>query len=76
MEEHMSRVSIFRPYPFEVGEKLHIEDGPRRGDWLVTGCDDRKVTLQCPVTRKEFTWDRFCFQLEKREQEWPATEES
>ncbi|MEN8198945.1 MAG: hypothetical protein ABFR63_02615 [Thermodesulfobacteriota bacterium] len=71
----MSKVTILHPCPFEVGEKLHIEAGPRRGDWLVTGCDERKLTLQCPVSKREFSWDRFCFQIEKREQEWPMRDE-
>lgn len=68
----MNNVTVFRPYSFEVGEKIYIEGGHRKGDWLVTGCDEKKVTLQCPVSKKEFTWDRFCFHLENREQEWPS----
>ena len=28
-------VVVFKPYPFRVGEKLNIEEGPRRGDWEV-----------------------------------------
>lgn len=70
----MSHVTIFHPYAFEVGEKIYIEGGPRRGDWLVTAYDEKKVTLQCPVSKKEFTWDRFCFHLEKRNQDWPSKE--
>lgn len=26
-------VLIFKPYPFEVGQKLHIDGGARSGDW-------------------------------------------
>ena len=39
-------VTMFRPYPFEVGQKIFIEDGPRRGDWEVIGVSERKVTLR------------------------------
>lgn len=28
-------VLIFKPYPFEVGQKLHIDGGARNGDWKV-----------------------------------------
>ena len=30
-------VIIFRPYPFEVGQKIYIAEGPRHGDWEVIG---------------------------------------
>jgi len=66
------RVIFFRPYPFVPGQKIHIEDGPRRGDWLVVGTDERKVTLRCPVSGREFAWDRFCYVTEEREAEFPA----
>jgi hypothetical protein len=66
------RVTIFKPYPFEVGHKIFIEDGPRRGDWEVIGISDRKVKLRCPITSKAFEWDRFCYFAEVREdEEWP-----
>ena len=38
----------FRPYPLEIGHKLFIESGPRRGDWEVIDLSDRKVKLRCP----------------------------
>lgn len=63
-------VTVFTPYPFIIGEKIHISKGPRHGDWIVTGLDDKKVTLQCPVSGKEFSWNRFCYTLDIREQEW------
>jgi len=69
-------VTIFTPYPFTVGEKIHISEGPRHGDWLVAGLDDKKITLRCPVSGKEFCWDRFCYQVETREQEWPQSLET
>jgi len=38
----MERVVFFHQYPFVEGEKLHIQDGPRRGDWVVTAVDEKK----------------------------------
>ena len=69
-EKH--HVTIFEPYPFKTGQKIHIADGPRRGDWEVIGLSDHKVTLRCPVSLREFTWDRFCYVVgESEEQIWP-----
>jgi hypothetical protein len=59
----MDKVVTFRPYPFRVGEKIHIEDGPRRGDWEVVGVSEQKVKLRCPVSHREFEWARFCYRL-------------
>jgi len=56
MDKH--NVVVFRSYPFEVGQKLHIEGGPRNGDWEVIGVSDRKVKLRCPVSLREFEWNR------------------
>ena len=42
------KVAMFRPYPFQAGQKIHIETGPRKGDWEVIGVSDRKVELRCP----------------------------
>jgi len=65
-------VTVFRPYPFTIGEKINISQGPRHGDWIVAGIDDKNVTLQCPVSGKEFSWARFCYTIETKVQEWPA----
>ncbi len=66
------RVLVFEPYPFEVGDKIHIESGHRRGDWLVIGTDEKKVRLRCPVSLRELEWDKFCYFVERREnEEWP-----
>jgi len=66
-------VTRFSPYPFRVGQKIRIADGPRRGDWEVIGVTDRKVSLRCPVSLKELTWDRFCYFVEDHPQvQWPA----
>jgi len=70
-----SAVIIFRPYPFEVGQKVYIEDGPRQGDWEVVAVSDRKVTLRCPFSKREFAWNRFCYFAETREDiPWPHPE--
>ena len=63
MDKH--NVVVFRSYPFEVGQKLHIEGGPRNGDWEVIGVSDRKVKLRCPVSSREFEWNRFCYFVEE-----------
>lgn len=66
------KVVMFRPYPFRVGQKIHIEGGPRGGDWEVVETRRRKVTLRCPVSQRRFEWDRFCYFVEEREGvPWP-----
>lgn len=67
-------VTVFRPYDFRPGQQIRVEEGPRRGDWEVISCSERKVTLRCPVSGREFAWDRFCYLVEEREAEWPAEE--
>jgi hypothetical protein len=65
-------VVVFRPYPFQIGQKIHIETGPRKGDWEVIAVSDRTVKLRCPVSLKEFEWNRFCYFMEDREiDRWP-----
>ena len=65
-EKHMEKqkVAIFKPYPFYEGQKIHIDGGPRNGDWEVIGVTDHKVMLRCPVSFKKFKWDRFCYFVE------------
>ena len=66
------KITFFRLYPFEVGQKIHIHDGPRKGDWEVIGFNDRKVKFRCPVSFREFEWDRFCYFVEERDNsDWP-----
>ena len=66
------KVSIFKPYPFAKGQKIHIDGGPRRGDWEVVAVTERKVTLRCPISFREFEWNRFCYFSEEQEGiEWP-----
>ena len=68
------RITLFRPYPFEVGQKIHIEQGHRRGDWEVIGVSDRKVKLRCPVSLREFEWNRFCYFAEQLDiEQWPQS---
>ena len=65
-------VVFFRPYPFKVGQKLRIEGGARNGDWEVIDATDRKVKLRCPISLREFEWNRFCYFVEARsETVWP-----
>jgi hypothetical protein len=68
-------VFFFKPYPFEVGQKIYIDGGPRKGDWEVIGISDRKVKLRCPISAREFEWNRFCYFAEARKNEqWPHTD--
>jgi hypothetical protein len=66
-----SSVTVFTPYPFTMNEKINISQGSRHGDWIVVGLDEKKVTLRCPVSGKEFCWEHFCYLVETRVQEWP-----
>ena len=68
------QVALFKQYPFEKGQKIHVADGRRRGDWLVVDVDEKKVTLRCPVSGREFSWSRFCYFVEQRQQQWPVDE--
>ncbi len=71
MAEH--EVIVFKEYPFKVGQKIHIVDGFRRGDWLVTGFSERKIQLRCPVSGVEIECDKPFFFAEKRRlPEWPV----
>jgi len=68
-------VLFFDPFPLEVGQKLHINAGPRKGDWEVIGVSEKKVKLRCPVSLREFEWDRFFyFADERNEIQWPQKE--
>ena len=68
-------VVIFKTYPFEKGQKIYIEDGPRRGDWEVIDVSSRKVKLRCPISKREFEWNRFCyFDSTDDESPWPHPE--
>jgi len=65
-------VTIFKPFPLEAGQKIRIVGGKRQGDWEVIKVSETKVTLRCPVSLRQFEWDRFCYHVEERENEvWP-----
>ena len=66
------RVTRFRQYPLAIGQKIHIEDGPRQGDWEVVAADERSVRLRCPLSGKELDVKPFCCLVEERDAEWPA----
>lgn len=66
-------VTVFRPYPFRVGQKINIETGPRKGDWEVVAITNNKVRLHCPFSHREFDWNLFCYVVEERKDvQWPA----
>jgi len=73
-EEANPSYLVFKPYPLQVGHRIFIESGPRRGDWLVIGLSDRKVRLRCPFSGREVEWDRFCHLVEEKRGPWPHPE--
>ena len=65
-------VTLFKAYPFRIGQKIYIQDGPRHGDWEVVGISERKVKLRCPISLREFEWNRFCYLAEEStDSPWP-----
>ena len=67
------QVIVFKEYPLVVGQKIHLEDGFRRGDWLVTGVTDKTIQLRCPVSGREVVWERtFCFAGVSTLAKWPG----
>ena len=71
------KVTIFRPYPFQIGQKIRIEGSRREGDWEITDITERKITLRCPVSNKEYIWDLFCYFAEEKDNApWPNLVES
>jgi hypothetical protein len=71
MSQNTDEITFFSPYPFAEGEKIHIENGPRKGDWEVLEVTDQKIRLRCPVSFREFNWNRFCYFVKKRRAAWP-----
>ena len=66
------KVTMFRPYSFQIGQKIRIEEGRRSGDWEVVGVSEHKVKLRCPISKREFEWTRFCYFVDEREAvQWP-----
>ena len=65
-------VAVFKPYPFKIGQKIRIEDTRRAGDWEIAAIGEHKVTLRCPISKKEFEWTIFCYNVEERKDSpWP-----
>ncbi len=65
------KVTLFKAYPFKEGQKIRIEDSPRSGDWEVIKVTDYKVTLRCPLSKREMVWSRFCYVAEETQMSWP-----
>ena len=59
--------TVFKPYPFKLGQKIKIDGGPRNGDWEVVDFTGHKVKLRCPISSREFEWDRFCYFVEEKQ---------
>lgn len=68
----MENVVFFKPFPFVAGQKIHITEGPRRGDWVVVTTEGSKVRLRCPISGKEFSWDQFCYFVEEKAAIFPS----
>ncbi len=66
-------VTVFTGAVLVPGQKIRIEDSPRAGDWEVISVTPHKVTLRCPVSGREFTWDRFCYCMSLQNRPWPDT---
>lgn len=68
-------VLVFKQYPFAVGDKIYIEDGRRKGDWEVAAIQEHKVVLRCPISKKEFSWNKFCYFTDKKTGvDWPQAD--
>lgn len=67
-------VTVLTAYPFHIGQKIRIEGNKRAGDWEVTGIEGSSVTLRCPISKKEYTWDNFCYMIsEETDGAWPKS---
>ncbi len=65
-------VTVFSPYAFTLGQKIYIDEGRRKGDWEVVAFDDLKVKLKCPISKKEFEFNRFCYLVkDEKGVPWP-----
>ncbi len=70
MEKH--DITVFSPYLFKVGQKIYIDGGRRKGDWEVVAMDEHKVRLRCPISLREFEFNRFCyFVTDEKGVDWP-----
>ncbi|MEA1968422.1 MAG: hypothetical protein U9N77_09410 [Thermodesulfobacteriota bacterium] len=64
-------VTFFKSCPLKEGQKIRIEDSPLSGDWEIIGLTPSRITLCCPVSKKEITKDRFLVFTEEKEAQWP-----
>ena len=65
-------VTLFEPYPFVVGQKIRIKNSRRAGDWEIAAVGEHTVTLRCPISKKEFEWKKFCYNVgELPDSKWP-----
>ncbi len=65
------QVAKFKPYPFYIGQKIRIEGSYRGGDWEVIDLTETKLLLRCPVSKKEVSWNKFCYFVEECDSQWP-----
>ncbi len=65
------KVTFFKTCPLKNGQKIHIEDSLLAGDWEVIETTPAKITLRCPVSKKEITKDRFFFFVQEKKDQWP-----
>jgi len=65
-------VAVFEPYPFRVGQKIRIENSRRAGDWEIAAVGEHTVTLRCPISKREFEWNKFCYLVrDEQNAPWP-----
>ncbi len=64
-------VTFFKVYPFTIGQKIRVEGGRRSGDWEVVDIGEHKITLKCPISKKEFSWAKFCYFTQEEKDTWP-----
>jgi len=65
-------VTVFTPFTFHVGQKIRIDGSRRGGDWEIAAIGEHKITLRCPISKKEFEWPIFCYLVEEKKNEvWP-----
>lgn len=65
-------VTVFTPYTFYVGQKIRIDGSRRGGDWEIAAIGEHKITLKCPISKKEFEWPIFCYLIDEKQNEaWP-----
>ena len=64
-------VAFFKSFPLKEGQKIRLEDSHLKGDWEIAKITDYKVTLRCPLSKKELVKDRFFFFVETKQDQWP-----